>query len=118
MSKSKIKIKIKMGALKYTICFVKGSNLEMLYLVFGNEVNLRHLNFKFSNTLFTHFYNVIAFHSYEIYILMMSIEVPSFCIVIGRILELFSCLNVKIITFELEKTTFVVYLIVLSLVWN
>jgi hypothetical protein len=42
---SKSKIKIKMGALKYTICFVKKSNLEMLYLVFGNEVNLRHLIF-------------------------------------------------------------------------
>jgi hypothetical protein len=35
MSKSK---KIKMGAVKYTIGFVKTCNLEMLYLVFGNEV--------------------------------------------------------------------------------
>ncbi len=48
---------------------------------------------------------------------MMSIEVPWFYITIG-ILELFSCLNVKIITFELEKTTFVVYLIVLSLLYE
>jgi hypothetical protein len=29
-----------MEALKYTIDFVKTSNLEMLYLVFGNEVSL------------------------------------------------------------------------------
>jgi hypothetical protein len=57
---------------------VKTCNLEMSYLVFGNEVNLRHLNFLFSNTLFTHFYNAIAFHSYEIYILMMSIEASWF----------------------------------------
>jgi hypothetical protein len=74
MSKSKKK----MEALKYTIDFVKTCNLEMSYLVFGNEVNLRHLNFLFSNTLFTHFYNAIAFHSYEIYILMMSIEASWF----------------------------------------
>ncbi len=33
-----------------------------------------------------------------------------------RVLDLFSCLNVKITTFELENTTFVVYLIMLSLV--
>jgi hypothetical protein len=46
----------------------------MLYLVFGNEVSLRHLKFLFSNALFTHFCDAIAFHSYEIYILMMSIE--------------------------------------------
>jgi hypothetical protein len=32
-----------MGALKYTVGFVKTCNLEMLYLVFGNEVNLKHL---------------------------------------------------------------------------
>jgi hypothetical protein len=44
---------------------------------------------------------------------MMLIEAPSFCIMIGGVLELFSCSNVKITTFELEKTTFVVYLIVL-----
>jgi hypothetical protein len=44
----------------------------------------------------------------------MSIEAPWFCIMIGGVLELFSCLNVKITTFQLEKTTFVVYLIVLS----
>ncbi len=31
-----------MVALKYIIDFVKTCNLEMLYLVFGNEVNLRH----------------------------------------------------------------------------
>jgi hypothetical protein len=31
------------------------------------------------------------------------------------VLELFSCLDVKIITLKLEKTIFVVYLIVLSL---
>jgi hypothetical protein len=70
MSKSKKK----MVVLKYTINFVKTYNLEMLYLVFGNEVSLRHLNFLFSNALFTHFYDVIVYHSYEIYILMMSIE--------------------------------------------
>jgi len=45
---------------------------------------------------------------------MMSIEAPWFCIMICGILQLFSCLNVKITTFKLEKTTFVVYLIVLS----
>jgi len=106
--------KNKMEALKYTIDFVKKCNLEMLYLVFGNEVSLRHLIFLFSNTLFIHFYDAIIFHSYEIYILMVSIEAPWFCIMIGRILELFSCLDVKITTFEFEKTTFVVYLIVLS----
>jgi hypothetical protein len=44
---------------------------------------------------------------------MMLIEAPWFYIMIG-VLELFSYLDVKIITFELEKTTFVVYLIVLS----
>jgi ABC-type multidrug transport system permease subunit len=103
-----------MEALKYIIDFVKTCNLKMLYLVFGNEVNLRHLNFLISDALFTHFYDAIAFHSYEIYILMMLIEVPWFCIMIGGVLELFSCLNVKIITFELEKITFVVYLIVFS----
>ncbi len=31
-----------MVALKYIIDFVKTCNLEMLYLVFGNEANLRH----------------------------------------------------------------------------
>jgi hypothetical protein len=65
-----------MLALKYTVDFVKTYNLEMLYLVIGNEVSWRHLNFLFSNALFTHFYDATAFHSYEIYILMMSIEVP------------------------------------------
>jgi hypothetical protein len=35
---------------------------------------------------------------------------------IGGILE-FSFLDVKITTFELEKITFVIYLIVLSLAW-
>ncbi len=54
------------------------------------------------------------FHSYEIYILMMSIETSWFCIMIGGVFELFSCLDVKINTFELEKTTFAVYLIVFS----
>jgi hypothetical protein len=34
-----------MGALKYIIGFVKTCNLEMLYLVFGNEVSLKHLKF-------------------------------------------------------------------------
>jgi hypothetical protein len=86
----------------------------MLYLVFGNEVSLRHLNFLFSNALFTHFSDVIGFCCYEIHILMMSIEAPWFCIMIGRIFELFSCLDVKITTFELKKITFVVYLIVFS----
>jgi hypothetical protein len=102
-----------MGALKYTIGFVKTCDLNLLYLVFENEISLRHLNFLFSNTLFTHSYDAIAFHSYEIYIFMMSIEVPWFCIMIGGVLQLFSCLNVKITTFELEKINFVVYLIVL-----
>jgi hypothetical protein len=36
--------KNKMVALKYTIDFVKKYNLQMLYLVVGNEVSLRHLN--------------------------------------------------------------------------
>jgi hypothetical protein len=95
---------------------MKTCNLKMLYLVFGNEVSLKLFYFLFSNALFTHFYDAIAFHSYEIYILMMSIEVAWFCIVIGGVLELvFSCLDVKITTFELEKITFVVYLIVFSL---
>jgi hypothetical protein len=62
--------------LKNTIDFVKTCNLKMLYLLFGNEVSLKHLNFLFSNALLTHFYDVIAFHSYEIYILMMLIEAP------------------------------------------
>jgi hypothetical protein len=65
-----------MEALKYTIDFVKACNFKMLYLVFGKEVNLIHLNFLFSNALFTHFYDAIAFHSYEIYTLMMSIAAP------------------------------------------
>jgi hypothetical protein len=43
----------------------------------------------------------------------MLIEAPSVCIMIGGVLELFLCSNVKITAFELEKTTFVVYLIVL-----
>jgi hypothetical protein len=34
-----------MGALKYTINFVKTCNLKMLDLVFGNEVSLKHLDF-------------------------------------------------------------------------
>ncbi len=51
-----------------------------------------------------------------LFILMMSIEAPWFCIMIGGVLELiFSCLDVKITTFELKKITFVVYLFVLSL---
>jgi hypothetical protein len=41
MSKSKNK----MVALKYTIDLVKKCNLKMLYLVFGNEVSLKHSNF-------------------------------------------------------------------------
>jgi hypothetical protein len=52
---------------------------------------------------------------------MIAIEAPWFCIMIGGVLELFSCLNVKITTFEVvkttfevEKTTFVIYLTVLS----
>jgi hypothetical protein len=36
-----------MRALKYTIGFVKTCNLKMLYLVFGNEISLRHLIFNF-----------------------------------------------------------------------
>jgi hypothetical protein len=47
----------------------------------------------------------------------MSIEVPWFCIMIG-VLELLSCLDVKITTFESKKTTFVVYLILLSPIWS
>jgi hypothetical protein len=42
----------------------------------------------------------------------MSIQAPWFCIMIG-VFELFLCLSVKITTFELEKITFVVYLIML-----
>jgi hypothetical protein len=34
-----------MVALKYTIDFVKTCKLEMLHLVFGNEVSLRDLKF-------------------------------------------------------------------------
>jgi hypothetical protein len=79
-----------MEALKYIIDIVKTCNLKMLYLVFGNEVNLKHVIFKFSNALFTHFCDAITFHSYEIYILMMSIEAPWFCIMIGGVLEPFS----------------------------
>jgi len=45
----------------------------------------------------------------------MSIEAPWFCIMIEGIIDLFSCLNVKIPTFELKKTPFVVYLIAFSL---
>ncbi len=45
---------------------------------------------------------------------MMSIEAPWFWIMVEVVFELFSCLNVKIIAFELKKTTFVVYLIMLS----
>jgi len=33
---------------------------------------------------------------------------------VGGVLELFSCLNVKITTFELEKASFMVYLIMFS----
>jgi hypothetical protein len=61
----------------------------MLYLVFGNEISLRHLIFKFSNALFSHFCDAIDSHSYEIYILMMSIEAPWFCIMIGGVFDLF-----------------------------
>jgi hypothetical protein len=74
------KPKKKMEALKYTIDFVKTCNLEMSYLVFGIEVNLRHLILFFSKALFIHFYNAIDFHYYEIYILMMSIEASWFAL--------------------------------------
>ncbi len=83
-------------------------------MVFGNEISLKHFKNLFSNALLTHFYDAIVFHSYEIYILMMLIEVPWFCTMVRGIFELFSCLNVKIITFELEKTNFVVNLNMLS----
>ncbi len=36
---------------------------------------------------------------------------------IRRVLELFSCLDVKITIFKLEKINFVVYLIMLSPAW-
>jgi hypothetical protein len=49
-----------------------------------------------------------------LFIIMMSIESPWFCIMIGGVLELFLCLNMKITTFELENTIIVVYLIGLS----
>jgi hypothetical protein len=49
-----------MEALKYTIDFVKTCTLKLLYLVFGNEINLTHLNMLLSNTLFRHFYDAIA----------------------------------------------------------
>jgi hypothetical protein len=55
-----------MGTLKYTIDYVKTCNLELLYLVFGNELSLRHFIFKFSNALFSHFYDAIDFHSYDV----------------------------------------------------
>jgi hypothetical protein len=51
---------LKMEALKYTIDFVKACTLELLYLVFRNEVNLTHLNMLSSNTLFRHFHDVIV----------------------------------------------------------
>jgi hypothetical protein len=35
----------KRGNLKVYHSFVKKCNLELLYLVFGNEISLRHLNF-------------------------------------------------------------------------
>jgi hypothetical protein len=35
----------KMGALKYTISFVKTCNLEMLYLDFGDEISFKILVF-------------------------------------------------------------------------
>jgi hypothetical protein len=47
----------KNGSLKYSINFVKTCDLELLYLVFGNEVNLTHSNMLLSNTLFRHFYD-------------------------------------------------------------
>jgi len=53
--------KKKMEALKYSVDFVKTCNLKILYLVFGNEVSLRHLIFKFSITLFIYFYDAIFF---------------------------------------------------------
>ncbi len=46
---------------------------------------------------------------------MMSIEAPWFYIMIG-VLELFSCLNVKITTFGLKKTTFGLFDCVFTLV--
>jgi len=46
-----------MEALKYSIDFVKTCNLKLLYLVFGNEVNLAQLNMLLSNTLLKHFYD-------------------------------------------------------------
>jgi len=70
----------KMEALKYTINFVKTCNLKMLYLVFGNEVSLRHLNFLFSNTLCTHFYDVIDFHSYEVTFLWCQLRFHGFAL--------------------------------------
>ncbi len=39
------KKKNQMGALKYTIGFVKTCNLEMLCLIFGIKVSLSHLIF-------------------------------------------------------------------------
>jgi hypothetical protein len=49
-----------------------------------------------------------------LFIITMSIESPWFCIMIGGVLELFLCLNMKITTFELENAIIVVYLIGLS----
>jgi hypothetical protein len=40
-----------METLKYTIDFVKKCNSKILYLVFGNQVSLTHLQMLFSNRL-------------------------------------------------------------------
>jgi len=42
-----------MKTLKYTIIFVKTCNLKMIYLVFGNELNLKHLNLNFQCIIYT-----------------------------------------------------------------
>jgi hypothetical protein len=37
----------------------------------------------FSKVFLTHFYHAIAFHSYNVYIIILSIEYAWFCIIIG-----------------------------------
>ncbi len=96
-----------MEALEYTIDFVKTCNLKMLYLVFGTKVCITHLNLLFSNALFTHFYDAIVFHSYDV-------NWSSVFLHYDRSSWTTFMLRCEITTFKLKKTTFVVYLIVLS----
>jgi hypothetical protein len=100
-----------MEALEYTIDFVKTCNLKMLYLVFGTKVCITHLNLLFSNALFTHFYDAIVIHSYDV-------NWSSVFLHYDRSSWTTFMLRCEITTFKLKKTTFVVYLIVLSPMWS